>query len=180
MVMAYVALGSNLGDRRRHVEVAVARLGGLPWTRVRRVSSLYDTAPVGPGAKEGGQRRYLNGVAELDTRLGLGTLHALLRGIERTAGRPSLDARQRWAARTLDLDLLLYGDDVIETPTLSVPHPRMHERVFVLAPLAELAPDLLHPVTGRSVLTLLEEVSNAEDAETQRRGRGAGERRFDE
>ena len=170
MVSAYIALGSNLGDRRRHLDVALARLDALPRTRLRRASRFHNTPPVGPGE----QRRYLNAVAALDTRLDPWTLHALLAAIERAAGRASGTARRRWAARTLDLDLLLWDRAVIDTPTLSVPHPRLHERTFVLKPLAELAPDLRHPITGQSVIAMLRTISTQRPKTTWTAEQGSG------
>ena len=139
---AYVALGSNLGDRHAHLEAALAALAALPCTRLDAVSALYETAPVGPP----GQQDYLNAVARLLTTLPpLDLLDALL-AIEKSRGRIRAE---RWGPRTLDLDLLLHGDTTLHHPRLTLPHPRLHERAFVLAPLADLAPDLV--VAGRSI-----------------------------
>ena len=129
---AWIGLGANLGDARAALRVAVRALAALPGTRVLRVSSLYRSAPVDAGGPD-----YLNAVAELDTTLApLELLHALQR-IEQAAGR---ERPYRNAPRTLDLDILLFGDEAMDTPTLTVPHPRMKERAFVLLPLAEIAP----------------------------------------
>ncbi len=131
MITAYVAIGSNLGDREGHVAYAFRALQTLPQTALRRRSRVYETEPVGPGVQD----RYLNAVAELDTALAARALLDALLAIETRAGRVR---RERWGPRTLDLDLLLYGDEHIDEPDLVVPHPRMTERVFVMVPLAEL------------------------------------------
>ncbi len=141
-VSAFVALGSNLGDRRAHLEAAFVALHNLPGTRLLARSALYETAPLGPA----GQAPYLNAAAALDTALpALELLDALLE-IEKSRGRVR---RERWGARTLDLDLLLHGEAALHLPRLTVPHPEMLARAFVLAPLCELAPDRL--VAGRSL-----------------------------
>ncbi|MDL2343350.1 2-amino-4-hydroxy-6-hydroxymethyldihydropteridine diphosphokinase [Deinococcus sp. MIMF12] len=143
MTVAYVALGANLGDPRatlRWAREALARLGA-----VTGASALYRTAPVGGPA---GQPSYLNGVLRLETGLPPPDLLAALHRLEAQAGR---ERRERWEARTLDLDLLLYGEEVRDTPDLTLPHPRAWDRAFVLVPLADLAPGLAHPVTGEQV-----------------------------
>jgi 2-amino-4-hydroxy-6-hydroxymethyldihydropteridine diphosphokinase len=139
---AWVGIGANLGDARAQVEDALARLAQLPGVRLLRASSLYRTAPIDSSGDD-----YVNAVAELDTDLGAHGLLAQLHAIEQAHGR---ERPYRNAPRTLDLDLLLYGGQVIANPpALIVPHPRMHERAFVLAPLAELAPGLEIPGHGR-------------------------------
>lgn len=138
VTIAYVALGSNLGPRRRHFERALSGLGAAPGVRVLRRSRWYDTAAVGGPS---GQPRFLNGVVEVATTLDARGLLALLQALERGAGRDR-SAEVRHGPRTLDLDLLLFGEQRICTPDLTVPHPRMGEREFVLAPLADLAPEL--------------------------------------
>src|SRR5688572_16504734 len=152
MTRAWIALGSNVGDRRAHLERALAGLARTPSTRVVRSSSWIETDPVGGPA---GQGPYLNGVAELETELGPRELLERLLALEREAGRVRT---VEGAPRTLDLDLLLHGESRIDEPGLIVPHPRMEQRIFVLAPLAELAPDLVLPHCGRTVAERLREL----------------------
>ncbi|MBC5767405.1 2-amino-4-hydroxy-6-hydroxymethyldihydropteridine diphosphokinase [Ramlibacter albus] len=137
MTTAYVGLGANLGDVARAVLDAVNAIGKLPGTSVVRRSSLYRTAPVDAGGPD-----YFNAVIEIDTSLSAHDLLAALQRIELAAGR---ERPYRNAPRTLDLDVLLYGNERIDSPTLTVPHPRMFERAFVLVPLAEIAPRLVAP-----------------------------------
>jgi 2-amino-4-hydroxy-6-hydroxymethyldihydropteridine diphosphokinase len=138
---AFVALGSNLDDPHEHVLQAVEELKALPGTQVRRCSSLYRTAPVG----EPDQPDFINAVVQIETALApLELLDALLE-IERRHGRVR---SRRNAPRTLDLDLLLYDDQLLDLHGLQLPHPRMHERAFVLLPLAEIAPDASIPGRG--------------------------------
>ena len=154
MVYAYVGLGSNLGDREGTLKAAVGRLRNLPETKVVRVSSLRDTDPVGYLD----QPRFLNGALALETRLSArGLLDALLE-VEEAFGRDRA-AVPPGGPRTLDLDLLLYGEEVIHEPELEVPHPRLHERRFALEPLAELNPTLEVPGKG-SVQTLLSKLDS--------------------
>lgn len=129
--LAYIGLGANLGAREATLRDAVAALHALPGTRVQCVSALYRSAPVDAGGPD-----YLNAVAQLATTLAPDDLLRALQGIEEAAGR---ERPYRNAPRTLDLDILLYGDQHISTAELTVPHPRMHERAFVLLPLADLA-----------------------------------------
>ena len=130
--LAYVGLGANLGEREAALRQALAALGQCPGTRVLRVSPLYGSAPVDAGGPD-----YLNAVAEVATTLTPEALLQALQAIEQSAGR---ERPYRNAPRTLDLDILWFGDQVIGTPTLTVPHPRMAERAFVLRPLADLVP----------------------------------------
>lgn len=140
---AYIGLGANLADPRRQVERAIAALGALPATRLEAISRRYRTAPLGPA----GQPDYINAVARLATSLTPEDLLSALQGIEQAQGR--VRDGTRWGPRTLDLDLLLYGDQVIGTATLTLPHPQLHRRAFVLVPLAEVAPpDLAIPGHG--------------------------------
>lgn len=149
MERAYVALGSNLGDREATIRAAVAALGAAPGVRVAAVSSLIETDPVGYVD----QPRFLNGAAALDTSLEPRALLELLLDVERRFGREREGAPPQ-GPRTLDLDLLLYGDAQIDEPGLRVPHPRLHERAFVLGPLAELDRSLEVPGKG-DIQTLL-------------------------
>lgn len=131
---AYVALGSNLGDRLAHLEAAFAALAALPDTRLVARSAVFETPPFGPP----GQQDYLNAAAALSTRLAPHALLDALLAIEQTRGRVR---RERNGPRTLDLDLLLHGDAEVRDPRLTLPHPAMLGRAFVLVPLCELAPD---------------------------------------
>ena len=149
---ALIALGSNLGDRRTHIESALNAIADLPETRLLRSSRLIETAPLAGG--EPGQGAYLNAAALIETRLKPRALLDLLLQIERDHGRTRTRGR-RWSSRTLDLDLILYDSMVLDTPGLTLPHPRMHERRFVLEPSAQIAPWVRHPVTGMTVLQML-------------------------
>jgi len=146
-VRAYVGLGSNLGDRAAYLLLGLSALSRLPETRLLRLSPVYETDPVGPP-----QLPYLNMVAELETELSPKGLLAEMLRVEKALGR---ERRERWGPRTLDLDLLLYGDLVLEEAGLSVPHPRLHERAFVLVPLLDLLPEGRHPLLGQSFAELL-------------------------
>jgi 2-amino-4-hydroxy-6-hydroxymethyldihydropteridine diphosphokinase len=138
-VSAYIGLGSNLGEPLQQLQTALDALNQLPDTRVVNCSSFYSSKPMGPAD----QPDYINAVAELETALAPQELLLALQAIEQTQGR--VRTGQRWGARTLDLDLLLYGDEVINTDSLQVPHPGLAERDFVLVPLAEIAPDIVIP-----------------------------------
>lgn len=142
MTRAHLALGSNLGDRLGHLQHAVTALQAAPGVRVTAVSRVYETAPVG-GPEQG---PYLNAVVAVETRLAPLDLLSVAHRIEDEAQRVR---HQRWGPRTLDVDVLLVGDERVDTADLTVPHPRMAERAFVLAPLADVAPDLVtRPVGG--------------------------------
>lgn len=147
-VTAFVALGANLGDTGTALRDAIAALDALDGVRVVSTSSFYRTAPIGSSGPD-----YLNAVAEVATTLDAPSLLDALQGIEQAAGR---QRPYRNAPRTLDLDMLLYGDARIDSPRLTVPHPRMHERAFVLVPLAEIAPwrvssDALQAVAAQAI-----------------------------
>jgi 2-amino-4-hydroxy-6-hydroxymethyldihydropteridine diphosphokinase len=139
---AYVGLGANLGDRERTLRAAVDALAAEDGIEVVAVSTLRATDPVGVGD----QPRFLNGAAELETTLAARELLDRLLAVEQRFGRVRVPGEH--GPRTLDLDLLLYGDEGLDEPGLTVPHPRLHERMFVLEPLAELAPGLVVPGRG--------------------------------
>jgi 2-amino-4-hydroxy-6-hydroxymethyldihydropteridine diphosphokinase len=139
---AFIGLGSNLGDREKHVETAIREIAALPGTTLLSRSSLYESVPLDAGGGD-----YLNAVARVRTSLGATQLLAALQGIEASHGR---ERPYRNAPRSLDLDLLLHGDAQGATPELTLPHPRLHERAFVLLPLVEIAPDLR--IAGRGDL----------------------------
>ncbi len=143
-VIAFVGLGANLGDAAASVREALRELDALPDTRLLRASRLYRTRAWGLEA----QPDFVNAVAMLETMLAARDLLDQLLAIERAHGRDR-DAETRWGPRTLDLDLLLHGDAAIDEPGLRVPHPHLHERAFVLLPLAEVAPDAVVPGHGR-------------------------------
>jgi 2-amino-4-hydroxy-6-hydroxymethyldihydropteridine diphosphokinase len=144
---AYVGVGTNLGDRWAHLAQAVRGLAATPGTAVVSASRVFESAPLGPP-----QPRFLNAVLELETGLTPRGLLEVLRGLEAQAHR----RRERpWGPRTLDLDLLLFGDRQVAGPELTVPHPGLASRRFVLAPLAQLCPDRVVPGTSRTVAALL-------------------------
>jgi 2-amino-4-hydroxy-6-hydroxymethyldihydropteridine diphosphokinase len=147
VTLAYIGIGSNLDEPQAQVERAIDELARLPLTRLTARSSLYRTAPVGFAA----QPDFINAVAELDTALGARELLGELQAIEARHGRRRSFAN---APRSLDLDLLLFGDARIDAPDLVVPHPRMHERAFVLRPLVEIAAQAVIPGVGSAAACL--------------------------
>jgi 2-amino-4-hydroxy-6-hydroxymethyldihydropteridine diphosphokinase len=147
-VAAYLGLGSNMGAREENLERALGLLAQR--MRLGKISSIYDTEPVGNTS----QPRFLNMVCQVFTRIAPEGLLALAKGIESKLGRSGKSNEPR----PIDIDILLYGEKVISTPQLVIPHPRMTERAFVLVPLAEVAPDLVHPVSGKTIKELLKAV----------------------
>jgi len=146
---AYIGLGSNLGDRELNLLRAVAELGKLPESKVTGLSPFYETSPVGVTD----QSNFFNAVLRLSTRL---TSHALLLQLQHIESAIFRRKRtEHWGPRTMDLDLLIFGNEIINESELVIPHPRMAERRFVLEPLCKLAPDLIHPALGRTMGELL-------------------------
>lgn len=154
-VIAYVGLGANLGEPKKQLQEALELLGAADEVEISRVSTFYRNPPLGPE----NQPWYVNAVARVRTRLGPEELLRLLQQIEAGLGRVR---GERWGPRLIDLDLLLYNGEVISAPDLVVPHPEMHRRVFVLAPLAEIAPGAWHPVLHKSAEDLLAELEGAD------------------
>jgi 2-amino-4-hydroxy-6-hydroxymethyldihydropteridine diphosphokinase len=153
---AYIGIGTNLGDRAANYREAIQRIAGLPDTRVVRQSSIYESEPVGD--VKGGF--FLNGVIEIETEFMADALMRRLLAIERQIGRRRPAGRRpasriKYPSRIIDLDLLFFSREVIDTRSLQVPHPRLHERRFVLAPMSELAPALIHPKLNVSISDLL-------------------------
>jgi 2-amino-4-hydroxy-6-hydroxymethyldihydropteridine diphosphokinase len=150
-VIAYLGLGANLGEPEAQLREALKRLDAADEVEVTRVSTFYRNPPIGPAD----QPWYVNAAARVRTRLGPEELLRLLQQVEAALGRVR---GERWGPRRLDLDLLLYNGEVILAPDLVVPHPEMHRRAFVLAPLADIAPQAWHPVMQKSVGDLLSEL----------------------
>lgn len=148
---AYVAFGSNMGDRRAHIEAGIQVLKEEKRIRLGRISDMIVTEPYG-GVE---QEEFLNGCLELDTLL---TPHELLEVLHEAERREKRERLIHWGPRTLDLDLLFYGNEILETEELAVPHPEIEKRLFVLEPLAQIAPYKVHPVLNKRVKTLLEEL----------------------
>jgi len=153
-IIAYIALGSNLGDRERNIRSAVKKLGETDGVSVVKVSKLFDNPAVGGPENS---PNFLNAAARLETTLGSHALLHRLLEIERELGR---QRREKWEPRLIDLDLILYGDQIISSQELVIPHPLMHERKFVLQPLAEIAPDIVHPTLQMTIAGLLETVTS--------------------
>lgn len=151
MERVYLGVGSNLGDRAAYLHQAQSLVARLPESRLLRSSTVYETDPVG-GPPQG---KYLNAVWELETSLTPRKLKDQLREIEKQLGRKPSNPN---APRQIDLDILFYGDWIVKENDLRIPHPRLHERAFVLRPLLELAPEKLHPESKKSVEQLLREI----------------------
>lgn len=153
MARAYIGLGSNVGDREVFLGKAIEMLGDSKRVKVLRRAGFYETEPVG----REDQSWFINTVAEIETSLPPHELLAHTQSIESKLGRRQ---REHWGPREIDLDILLYENRVLDTPTLTLPHPQLHQRRFVLAPLCELAPDLIHPIFQRPLRELLENLSD--------------------
>ena len=149
LVTAYLCLGSNIGDRRENIDKALEYISQK--LRVTEKSSVYDTEPVGNPE----QPRFLNMICQIKTMLKAADLLVLVKAIEQKLGR--MPGRPN-SPRPIDIDILFYGDEVIKTPELKIPHPRLVQRAFVLIPLAEIAPALIHPVSKKTVNELLKEL----------------------
>jgi 2-amino-4-hydroxy-6-hydroxymethyldihydropteridine diphosphokinase len=146
--VAYIGLGTNLGDRLGNIRKAMAAIRQVPGVAVLRISPIYQTSPVG----RTDQPQFLNAVAEVGTGLAPQKLMKALLEIERSLGRVR---GEKWGPRTIDLDIVYYGDRTIKRKGLTVPHPEAAKRAFVLAPLCDLAPELVDPVHGKTVAQLL-------------------------
>jgi 2-amino-4-hydroxy-6-hydroxymethyldihydropteridine diphosphokinase len=162
-VDVYLSLGSNLGDRRANLKKALRLLGES--VEIVKVSSVYDTEPVGVGE----QPRFLNLVCRVNTNIGPMQLLSLIKGIESSMGR---DLGLRNTPRVIDIDIILYGDTIMELPELIIPHPRMRERAFVLVPFAEIAPEIVHPVSGERIDELASRVEGRDGVSKKRRLEG--------
>jgi 2-amino-4-hydroxy-6-hydroxymethyldihydropteridine diphosphokinase len=147
---AYIGMGSNLGDRMRNISEAIRLMEGHPTIKVLSLSHFYETEPLTLKGEK--QNWYLNCVLKIRTSLNAVRLFRVMQDIENILGRIRTE---KWGPRTLDLDLLFFDGDIIRTHTLTIPHPELHKRRFVLEPLAELAPKMVHPIKGLTIETLL-------------------------
>ena len=150
---AYIGIGSNLGKKKENYLETLDRLGRVPGTKVTKESSLYESEPLGDS-----KQWYVNGAVEIETELGPEQLLKRLKNIERQMGRKKV--RKRWGARIIDLDILLYDDLRLNKRTLKIPHPEMQNRRFVLIPLSEIAPQVVHPVLDATISELLLKVKD--------------------
>lgn len=159
MIEAFIGIGSNLGDRLSNLGSALEAIAGEAGFSLRRVSLAYETEPIGPP-----QPRYLNAAVQVGTLLSPRATLKKLQEIEEVLGRVR---REKWGSREIDLDLLLYGDRLIQETGLQVPHPLLHTRAFALAPLAEIAPGALHPQSRVTIKALFDALPEAERAQVR-------------
>jgi len=153
MTTVFIGIGSNMGDRLDNCQRAIELIGEK--IVIRRASSFYETEPWGYSAQDD----FVNCVVETATSLGAGELLSTLQDIEKGVGRDGV-AAMKWGPRIIDLDILFYGDTVVSEEGLNIPHPHLHQRAFVLAPLAEIAPTLLHPVLNKNPAEMLSDVAD--------------------
>jgi 2-amino-4-hydroxy-6-hydroxymethyldihydropteridine diphosphokinase len=146
----FIGIGSNLGNRRAQYQKALARIAVLPKTRIVKTSSLYESEPIGDA-----KNWYINGVIEIETDFSPPQLLHRLQEIELALGRKRTTETKKWSSRKIDLDILLFDNQTVDSRTLKVPHPELHNRRFVLLPLCELAPHLTHPRLGVTITDLL-------------------------
>ncbi|MBI2989442.1 MAG: 2-amino-4-hydroxy-6-hydroxymethyldihydropteridine diphosphokinase [Deltaproteobacteria bacterium] len=149
----YIGIGSNLGKKKENYLEALTRIAKIPDTKIIRESSLYESEPLGDS-----KERYVNGVIEIETELKPEMLLRKCKNIERAMGRKKV--RKRWGARIIDLDILLYDTLILEKKNLKLPHSELHNRKFVLIPLSEIAPQVIHPVLGATISELLVSVKD--------------------
>jgi 2-amino-4-hydroxy-6-hydroxymethyldihydropteridine diphosphokinase len=154
MKTAYIGIGSNIGDPQRNCHEAIEKIAAIDGFRVISVSSFYLTEPVGVKTQEW----YINGVVSISTAMPVHDLLNSLLQIEANMGRVR---NVKWGPRIIDLDILLFGQDIIDEKDLKIPHPMMHLRKFVMAPIAELAPEIVHPVLGKTMTELLMDITES-------------------
>jgi len=155
--IAYIGIGANLGDRRANCKAAVRMLETSGLVRITACSGWYETEPLVPNGTDSTRvNKFINGAVKIETALGPKELLGLLKKIETSLGR-DLSA-QKWASRRIDLDILFYDDVVMSADELTIPHPELHKRLFVLEPLCDIAPAFIHPVIGKTVAVLKEEL----------------------
>lgn len=158
MNTVYIGIGANLGNPSEQCRLALEWIKKIPQTLIVHISSFYSSKPLVPtGAPTEGVPSFVNAVCEIKTSLSPDTLHGHLKKIEKEMGRKN---REKWASREIDLDLLFFGREIIHTDLLTIPHPELHKRGFVLKPMAEIAPDWVHPVLGKRIAEMME---NLED-----------------